>query len=64
MYLKSLHHYNFRHGKENPRVLEQVMSKPEKYEARMCYKVLYESDGLIDYVPVIAVEDGEWELIK
>ncbi len=62
MYLKSLHHYNFRHGEENPEVLSIGQYKPENLESRLCFKVIYKSDGLIDYVPVKAVANGEWEL--
>lgn len=62
MYLKSLHPGNFRHGLENCKILKVELYKPSGLEARECYKVLYESDNTIDYIPVKAVFSGEWEI--
>lgn len=64
MYLKSLHHYNFRHGEENPKVLSILQYKPENLESRLCFKVQYESDGMIDYVPIKVAANGEWEFTE
>ncbi|KOP29499.1 hypothetical protein ADM98_11555 [Exiguobacterium sp. BMC-KP] len=63
MYLKSLHHYNFRHDQENPKVLSLVQYTPENLEPRMCFKVQYVSDGTIDYIPFKAISNGEWEVL-
>ncbi|MEN7436453.1 hypothetical protein AAGV27_15005 [Bacillus velezensis] len=38
--------------------------KPENHESRLCYKIRFESDGMIDYVPVSDVELGHYKLIS
>ncbi|RPK20923.1 hypothetical protein EH2_00216 [Bacillus subtilis] len=38
--------------------------KPKNHESRICYKVRFESDGMIDYVPVSDVELGHYKLIS
>lgn len=63
MYLKSLHIYNFRHGKENPKIIGLVNYKPANLNIRPCYKVEYESDNTIDYVPYSEVLRGNWEFV-
>lgn len=34
------------------------------HESRLCYKVRFESDGVVDYVPVSDVEQGLYRLIS
>lgn len=61
MYLKSNHYYNFRHDKEDPRVVDIVLYKGG-YGERMCFHVLYDSDQKQDYVPCSEVFNGNWEI--
>ena len=63
-YLESNHYYNFRHGEENPKIIEFVLFTPENGTQRPCYKVLYESDGEIDYIAQESVLKGEWNIIS
>jgi hypothetical protein len=60
VYLKSLHIHNFRHRKENPRVIGFVNFIPKGYDNRLCFKVIYESDNLIDHIPYVEIENGVW----
>lgn len=64
IYLKSLHHYNFRHNEENPIVIGFVDYTPSNLVTRPCFKVKYESDGQIDYVSYKSLINGEWKFIK
>lgn len=64
MYLESLHYYCFRYNKETPKVLGLEMFKPKGLNERMCYKVLYESDNTIDYIPEESINCGHWRLIE
>ena len=63
--LKSNHAYNFRHGQENPVIIDVVYSiqRSKKHtmdsEPKLCYKVKY-SDGYVNLVPVKEVESGIW----
>ncbi len=61
MYLKSNHPYNFRHGIENPRVVDLVLYEGS-FGKRMCYEVLYESDNTRDYVACSDVFNGLSEI--
>lgn len=63
MYLKSLHHYNFRHGEENPRIIGFELYTPKNHASRPCFKVEYESDKKIDYVAHSEVVRGNWEIV-
>lgn len=63
IYLKSLNHYNFRHNKENPRVISLVNYTPENLTSRPCLKVLYESDGQIDHIAYETLQTGSWEIV-
>lgn len=63
-YLESNHLYNFRHREENPKIIELVPFTPENGTERPCYKVLYESDGTIDYIAEESVSHGEWSIIS
>ena len=63
MYLESHHYYNFRHGQENPRILSFELFTPEGSEPRPCFKVLYESDGTIDYIAYSEVANGNHKII-
>lgn len=60
IFLKSMHGCNFRHNKEDARVVDLVMFTPENLKPRPCYKVEYESDGMIDHIACQSVEDGHW----
>jgi hypothetical protein len=62
VYLKSMHHYQFRHNIENPRVIGFVSFKPENLNPRLCYKVEYDSDNKIDYIAHSDVLSGHWEI--
>lgn len=62
MYLKSLHPYNFRHNKENPKIIEFVLYTPLNLFARPCFKVEYESDKFIDHIAYSDVLKGFWEI--
>lgn len=63
IYLKSLHPYNFRHSKEEAKVIGFIMFTPEGYPSRPCFKVLYESDNFIDHIPHSSLVDGHYEVI-
>ncbi|MGE7840643.1 hypothetical protein ACQKNX_07620 [Lysinibacillus sp. NPDC093712] len=64
VYLKSNHHYSFRHNQENPRVVSVVMCTPSsELGERPCFKVEYESDLGIDYIPYESVVCGYWKVI-
>jgi hypothetical protein len=63
MFLKSQHRYNFRHGEENPKIFGFELFIPVDYDARPCFKVIYESDNKIDYIPFQSVVDNHWEII-
>lgn len=62
IYLKSTHPYNFRSDKENPKVIGFVKVTPENLPPRPCFKVLYESDGTVDYIAFSDCENGHWVL--
>lgn len=61
MYLKSNHHYNFRHDKEDPKIVDIVIYK-SKFGDKMCFEVLYESDYKKDFVPCSDVFAGLREI--
>lgn len=63
IYLRSLNVYNFRHEKENPKVIGLVRYKPENYPERACFKILYESDHKIDYVACSELMEHNWEIV-
>ncbi|EOO11358.1 hypothetical protein [Bacillus cereus] len=63
LYLESLNAKCFRYGEENPRVIRLVNFTPKGYEERPCFKVMYDSDGYIDYVPYSEIADNVWRLI-
>lgn len=63
LYLKSCHPYNFRNGKELPRIIGFVLFKPSELKSRPCFKVIYESDHTIDYVAYSEVVIGNWEIV-
>lgn len=63
LYLESYHHYNFRDGKENPKIIGFVLFKPSQLKARPCFKVIYESDRTIDYVAHTEVMNGNWKIV-
>jgi hypothetical protein len=63
VYLKSLHQYNFRHGIENARVIDFITFTPENLNPRPCFKVQYDSDNFIDYIPFQSVSDEHWEFV-
>lgn len=63
VYLQSLNVYNFRHGKENPLVLDIVKYKPEGLLERPCFHVLYESDNKTDYIACSEIMNHNWEFI-
>ncbi|MEC2153274.1 hypothetical protein P9G40_19280 [Bacillus velezensis] len=56
--------YTYRRKNELGIIIGFVGYKPENHESRLCYKVRFESDGMIDYVPVSDVELGHYELIS
>lgn len=62
MFLRSLNPYNFRHGKENPKIMGIEIYTPENLNPRPCFKVLYESDNTIDYVAHSDVVKNYWEI--
>jgi hypothetical protein len=64
IYLKALHPYCFRYGKENPKVIGFVNYQPEGLTNRVCFKVEYESDGTIDYIPYKGIKLREWMIIN
>jgi len=63
-FLKSLHEYNFRHNQENPKVIGFVVYTPQNLNPRPCFRVEYESDGKIDYIPRESVLKGHWEMVN
>jgi hypothetical protein len=63
IYLKSMNHYNYRHDRENPRIIGFVRYTPKGFYSRPCFKVEYESDGKIDYIALRSVLDGEWKMM-
>lgn len=63
IYLKSLHPYNYRHGKENPKIIGYVKYTPKNLPERLCFKVEYQSDNKIDYIPHRELIDGNWKII-
>lgn len=63
LYLQPLNTYCFRFGKENPRIVGFVNFTPEGYEERPCFKVVYESDNLIDYIPYADLGNEVWKLL-
>lgn len=60
VYLESLNIHSFRHGEENPRVIGLVNFTPKGYDERICFKVIYESDNFIDYIPYVELENEVW----
>lgn len=63
VYLRSLNVYNYRHGEENPRIIEVVRHKPENLHSRPCFMVVYESDCKVDYVACSEIMERNWEFI-
>lgn len=63
LYLESLNMFNFRHGEENPRVIGLVHLTPENYSERPCFKVEYESDNKIDFIPYYELVVGNWKIV-
>lgn len=63
-YLKSNHPYNYRHFEESEvSVIGKEIRTPKNLLPRECYKLLYESDNTIDYIPISEVENGNWTMI-
>ncbi|MDM5370589.1 hypothetical protein QUF96_03220 [Bacillus bombysepticus] len=63
LYLESLSTKCFRHGAENPRVIGLVNFTPKGYEERPCFKVMYDSDRYIDYIPYSEIANKVWRII-
>jgi hypothetical protein len=62
IYLQSTNVYNFRHGKENPKVVGFINYTPNGYEERACFKVEYKSDNKIDFIPHSELKNGNWNI--
>ncbi|MCX4184201.1 hypothetical protein K4A81_10935 [Bacillus velezensis] len=56
--------YAYKRKNELGIVIGFVGYKPKNYESRLCYKVRFESDGVVDYVPISDVEQGLYRLIS
>lgn len=56
--------YAYKRKNELGIVIGFVGYKPKNHESRLCYKVRFESDGVVDYVPVSDVEQGLYRLIS
>ncbi len=64
VYLKPNNIYAYkREDGEIPLVVGVVEVAPTGLAPRLCYKVEYESDGKIDYVPISCVEDKNYTLV-
>jgi hypothetical protein len=63
VFLKSLNSHNFRHGEEDPEIIDFLLYKPKNLLPRPCFKVEYKSDLQIDYIEFQSVINGQWEVV-
>ncbi|MCY7767974.1 hypothetical protein [Bacillus inaquosorum] len=64
VFINPVSSYVYKRKNELGIVIGFVGYKPKNHESRLCYKVRYESDGMVDYVPVSDVEQGHYRLIS
>jgi hypothetical protein len=63
VYLKPVSINAYHRGRQYPLIIGVVLYTPESNPARLCYEVLYEDNGQLDYVPLSEVEEGIYTFI-
>ncbi len=63
LYLKPIHHYTYKKEGKIPLIIGVVSFKPNGFNERHCYKVMYE-DGEIDYVPFKSIDEAHYKITK
>lgn len=62
MYLKSNHPGNFKHDKEDARIVGIVLLESGFNNKRMCFDVVYDSDNKKDLILCSVVFAGNYEI--
>lgn len=58
-YIVGVHRYSFRNGEQALITGVKTIQPTDQHKARVCYEILF-ADGMIDYVPVSEVENGNY----
>lgn len=58
-YLRAVHQYGYRWGKENGHIIGM---RWDKEKSRAVVQLLFMSDYMVDYVPLVSIENGDFQI--